>query len=54
MADGKSNKEIALRLSITETTVKSHLRKIFTKLGINSRTKLAHALPPEPSSALLP
>jgi DNA-binding NarL/FixJ family response regulator len=39
LAAGKSNKEIALRLSITETTVKSHLRKIFTKLGVLSRTE---------------
>jgi two-component system NarL family response regulator len=39
LAAGKSNKEIALRLSITETTVKSHLRSIFTKLGVLSRTE---------------
>jgi len=39
LAAGKSKKEIALRLSITETTVKSHLRKIFTKLGVLSRTE---------------
>jgi two-component system NarL family response regulator len=39
LAAGKSNKEIALRLSITETTVKSHLRRIFTKLGVLSRTE---------------
>ena len=39
LAAGKSNKEIALKLSITETTVKSHLRSIFTKLGVLSRTE---------------
>ena len=39
LAAGRSNKEIALRLSITETTVKSHLRSIFTKLGVLSRTE---------------
>ena len=39
LAAGRSNKEIALKLSITETTVKSHLRSIFTKLGVLSRTE---------------
>ena len=39
LAAGRSNKEIAIKLSITETTVKSHLRSIFTKLGVLSRTE---------------
>ena len=39
LAAGKSNKEIAIRLSITETTVKSHLRSIFTKLAVGSRVE---------------
>jgi two-component system NarL family response regulator len=39
LAAGKSNKEIAPRLSITEATVKAHLRSIFTKLGVLSRTE---------------
>ena len=37
---GLRNKEIADLLSITEGTVKAHLRTIFEKLGIDSRTKL--------------
>ena len=39
LARGKSNKEIGMNLYISETTVKSHLRSIFTKLNVLSRTE---------------
>ena len=39
LADGKSNRDIADALCIGETTVKSHLRSIFAKLGAVSRTE---------------
>lgn len=39
MADGKSNKEIATSLGISERTVKSHLGHLFEKLGVTSRTE---------------
>jgi DNA-binding NarL/FixJ family response regulator len=39
MSDGKSNKEIATSLGITERTVKTHLGHLFEKLGVTSRTE---------------
>jgi DNA-binding NarL/FixJ family response regulator len=36
---GKSNKEIANALRIAEDTVKSHVRHILSKLGVQSRTQ---------------
>ena len=41
------------RLSSASTPLEYHLRKVFAKLGINSRNKLAQAMPPEPGGALL-
>jgi DNA-binding NarL/FixJ family response regulator len=38
VAAGNANKEIAAQLSLTEVTVKSHVKNILAKLGANDRT----------------
>lgn len=38
IADGNSNKMIASHLSVTEDTVKGHVKNILSKLGANDRT----------------
>jgi DNA-binding NarL/FixJ family response regulator len=41
IADGNSNKEIAVKLSATEDTVKGQVRSILSKLNANDRTHAA-------------
>jgi DNA-binding NarL/FixJ family response regulator len=41
VASGLSNREIARQLWISEQTVKFHLRNVYRKLGISSRTEAA-------------
>lgn len=41
LAQGGSNKEIARILGMTDVTVKSHLRNIFRKIGVQNRTQAA-------------
>ena len=45
VAEGKTNKEVAVILVVTERTVESALTQIYRKLDVRSRTELARKLP---------
>lgn len=61
LRQGHSNKRIAIRLGMRESTVKAHVRQIMRKLGASNRTQAAlssmqlgiaqQAFPPLPTSA---
>jgi DNA-binding NarL/FixJ family response regulator len=44
VAEGLSNKEVAAALFVTPKTVATELSRIYGKLGVHSRTQLAHRL----------
>jgi DNA-binding NarL/FixJ family response regulator len=45
VAEGISNKEISLRLALSDKTVKNHISHILAKLGLTARTQVAvHAI----------
>jgi DNA-binding NarL/FixJ family response regulator len=41
IVDGRSNDEIGAELGIASKTVEAHLRRLFDRLGLQSRTELA-------------
>jgi len=41
LAEGKSNAQIGVALSLSENTIKFHLRNLFAKLGVTNRTEAA-------------
>jgi two-component system, NarL family, nitrate/nitrite response regulator NarL len=46
VASGMSNKQVAEALSLSEGTVKNHVKEIFRTLGVTNRTQLALRLNP--------
>jgi DNA-binding CsgD family transcriptional regulator len=48
VAEGRTNREVAAALFLGERTVESHLSRVYTKLGVRSRTELARRLPSAP------
>src|SRR5258707_9477481 len=45
IASGHANKSAATELGLSVNTISTHLRAVFTKLGIQSRVQLARELP---------
>ena len=45
VAEGRTNKEVAAVLFVTDRTVRGHLSHIYAKLGVRSRAELARRLP---------
>ncbi|QYO68878.1 LuxR C-terminal-related transcriptional regulator [Leptolyngbya sp. 7M] len=42
IAQGHSNKQVAHELKISEWTVSTHLRRVFAKLGVDSRAAMVY------------
>ena len=52
LSKGYANKEIADKMSVSYETVRDHLRKIYERLHVHSRTEaVAHYLAPPPSAS---
>jgi DNA-binding CsgD family transcriptional regulator len=48
---GRTNREVAAAMFVTENTVQTHIRHIFQKLGVRSRTELVALLIAFPAGA---
>jgi DNA-binding CsgD family transcriptional regulator len=54
VAEGRTNREVAAALFLSERTVEGHLSHVFGKLGVRSRTELARALATQGAAASNP
>lgn len=54
VAGGASNRDVAATLLLSESTVKTHLKRVYAKLEVHSRTQLALLLGPARRGSLLP
>ncbi|TMG27990.1 MAG: hypothetical protein E6H93_13665 [Chloroflexi bacterium] len=52
VAEGATNKEVAAALFLSPKTVEAHLSRVYGKLGVRSRTELAHHFATEGRPAL--
>ena len=50
ISHGKSNKQIARDLGISENTIKTFLKRIFNKIGVHSRSELISELYNQPAA----
>jgi DNA-binding CsgD family transcriptional regulator len=54
VASGQRSKEVAEQLYLSTHTINTHLRHIFTKLGLRSRVELTRALLDREAALLVP
>ena len=52
VAEGATNKEVGASLFLSPKTVEAHLSRVYGKLGVRSRTELAHHFATEGRPAL--
>jgi DNA-binding CsgD family transcriptional regulator len=53
VAEGGTNREVGARLMLSPRTIEFHLRNIYAKLGVRSRTELASRLASKAASATI-